>query len=93
MKFISSRELRRKSGELREKVREEDYVLTSNGKPVAIITAADEDLEQQLRVIRRAKAEMAVYNMRKRSLQKGLNKLSEKDIEAEIEDTRRNSVR
>jgi len=92
MKFISSRELRRKSGELREKVSEEDYVLTSNGKPVAIITAADEDLEQQLKIIRRVKAEMAVYNMRKRSLREGFNKLSEEDIEAEIEAARRNSA-
>ncbi len=89
MKFISSRDLRRKSGEVWEKVGEEDYIVTSNGKPVAIITAADENLEQQLNAIRRAKAEMAAYNMRKRSLQKGLNKLTPQEIEAEIDTVRR----
>ena len=92
MKFISSRDLRRKSGEVWEKVGEEDYIVTSNGKPVAIITAADENLEQQLSAIRRAKAELAVYNMRKHSLQKGLNKVTSQVIEAEIDAVRRSKA-
>ncbi len=91
MKFISSKELRQKSGEVWEKVKEDDYVITSNGKPVAILTAVTDDLEQQLNAMRLAKAGMAVFNMRKRSIQKGLNNLTENEIEAEIKAARRDA--
>ena len=91
MKFISSKELRQKSGEVFEKVKEEDYVITSNGKPVAILTAVTDDLEQQLNALRLAKAEMAVFNMRKRSIQNGLNYLTENEIETEIKAARRDA--
>ena len=91
MKFISSKDLRQKSGEVWEKVKEEDFIITSNGKPVAILTSIDEDIEQQLRTIRRAKAEVSVFNMRKAALQNNLDSLSETAIEAEIKSYRQES--
>ncbi len=93
MKFISSKDLRQKSGEVWEKVKEEDFIITSNGKPVAILTSIDEDIEQQLRTIRRAKAEVSVFNMRKAALQNNLDSLSETAIEAEIKSYRQESSR
>ena len=93
VKFISSKDLRQKSGEVWEKVKEEDYIITSNGKPVAILTAADEDIEQQLKTIRRARAEISVFNMRKAALQNNLDDLSDATIEAEIKAYRQESSR
>ena len=93
MKFISSKNLRQKSGEVWEKVKEEDYIITSNGKPVAILMAADEDIEQQLKTIRRSRAEISVFNMRKAALQNNLDDLSEATIEAEIKAYRQESSR
>ncbi|MGM0652844.1 MAG: type II toxin-antitoxin system Phd/YefM family antitoxin [Bacillota bacterium] len=93
MKFISSKDLRQKSGEVWEKVKEEDLIITSNGKPIAILTSADEDIEQQLSTIRRAKAEVSVFNMRKNALQNNLDGLSEAAIEAEVKSYRQESSR
>lgn len=93
MKFISSKDLRQKSGEVWEKVKEEDLIITSNGKPIAILTSADEDIELQLRTIRRAKAEVSVFNMRKTALQNNLDSLSDAAIDAEVKSYRRDSSR
>lgn len=88
MKFLSSRDLRQKSGEIWKNIEHEDYIVTSNGKPVAILTGAEDDLELQLKAIRRAKAEIAVYNMQKRAIESGLSNLSDDEIEAEIKAAR-----
>ena len=93
MKFISSKDLRQKSGEVWEKVKEEDLIITSNGKTIAILTSADEDIELQLRTIRRAKAEVSVFNMRKTALQNNLDSLSDAAIDAEVKSYRRDSSR
>ena len=93
MKFISSKDLRQKSGEIWEKVKEEDLIITSNGKPIAILTSADEDIELQLRTIRRAKAEVSVFNMRKTALQNNLDSLSDAVIDAEVKSYRQESSR
>ncbi len=89
MRFISSGDLRQKSGEVWESVEEEDFVITVNGKPVAILMAAEEDLGMQLKAIRQARAELAVFNMQRLSEQKGLTDLSDEEIEAEIKAARR----
>lgn len=93
MKFLTSRDLRQKSGEVWEKIGEEDYIITSNGKPIAILTAASEDLEQQLQILRHTKAEMAVYNLQKQAAQSGLDKLTDQDVEAEIQAARQEALR
>jgi len=93
MKFISSKDLRQKSGEVWEKVKEEDLIITSNGKPIAILTSADEDIELQLRTMRRAKAEVSVFNMRKTALQNNLDSLSDAAIDAEVKSYRQESSR
>lgn len=84
MKFVSTRDLRQKSAEVLKSVKDDDYVITSNGKPVAVLTAIDNDLELQLQAIRRARAELAVYNMQKGSMENQLDQLTEADIEAEV---------
>ena len=85
VKFLSTRMLRNQPGAVRKLAQEDDLVLTANGKPVAILVAVDEqEFEETAQAIRRARAQMAVSRMRRESARRGLERLSESAIEAEI---------
>ena len=83
MRFISVREFRGKSGDVwKELAEEQELVITSNGKPIAIISAVSEEtLEDSLRAIRRARAMAAVDAMQRQSAKRGLGP---EDVETEI---------
>lgn len=83
MRFISVREVRRKLSEVwKELAKERELVITSNGKPIAIVSAVSEEtLEISLRAIRRARAMAAVEAMQRGSANRGLES---EDVEAEI---------
>ena len=83
MRFISVREFRGKSGDVwKELVEEQELVITSNGKPIAIVSAVSEEtLEDSLRAIRRARAMAAVEAVQRQSAKRGLGP---EDVEAEI---------
>ncbi|HET6430408.1 MAG TPA: type II toxin-antitoxin system prevent-host-death family antitoxin [Phycisphaerae bacterium] len=91
MKFITVRDLRSRSAEVWRKLREEqDLVITSNGKPIAIVSATDEDhFEQTLGARRQARALCAVKELQERSVKRGLDRLGREDIEAEIRGARK----
>lgn len=91
MRFVTVRDLRLKSGEIwRELKKEGDMVITSNGKPVAVLSGIDSDhLEEYMRVLRRARAALAINKIQENSRRKGLDKLSGAEIEAEIQAVRR----
>lgn len=91
MQFMAVRDLRGKSAEAWEKLEQErELVITSNGKPIAIMTAvSEENLEEALTVMRRLQAIMAAEAMQKRSAEKGLDKLSAREIDDEIRAVRR----
>lgn len=91
MKFITIRDFRSKSARIqRELPREKEMVLTSNGKPVAIISAVSEaDLEETLAAIRRARATLAVTILQSASLARGKNYLTAADIDREIKGARK----
>ena len=91
MRFISVRELRGKSALIWQELTEEnDMVVTSNGKPIAILSNTSEDtLEESLAAIRRARALVAVTAMQQGSLEAGTDRLSSKEIDNEIEVARR----
>ena len=86
MRFISVRDLRSKSAQVwRELDRERELVITSNGKPIAIVSATDEvHFEQSLRELRQARALQAVNELQEQSVQAGRDKLSDRGIDAEI---------
>ncbi len=88
LKFLKTRDLRQKTAEVLQNIKDEEYVITSNGKPVALLSAVDDDLELQLQAIRRARAELSVYNMQKRAIDNQLDRLTEEEITAEIEAAR-----
>jgi len=89
MKFVNTRDLRQKTGDILKAVNDEDYIITSNGKPVAILSPVEADLDRQLQTLRRARAEAAVFNIQKRSAEKQLDQLTDEQIEAEIKAARK----
>lgn len=85
MKFVSTRELRNRPGYVRDLAQNEELVLTANGKPIAILLAVEEDgLEDAARVIRQAKALLALSRLRQQAARKGSDKMSSADIDREI---------
>src|SRR5919106_884658 len=90
MKFVSSRDLRINPGAVWKRLRQEkDLVITSNGKPVGVLTFADEDsLEDVLTTLRQGRALSATARIRQRANEKGLDRLSDHAIETIINRTR-----
>ena len=86
MKFVSSRELRISPGTVWRKLdQEKDLVVTSNGRPVGVLTLANEDnLEDVLGSLRAGRAQRAALDLRRTAAARDLHKWSEKDIQAVI---------
>lgn len=91
MKFITVRDLRGRPGHVWSQLaRERDVILTSNGKPIAILSAVSEEtLEDSLAAIRRARATAAVEKIQAQSVERGANKISLDEINAEIRTARK----
>ena len=91
MRFVSVRELRGRSAAVwKELAEEKDLVITSNGKPIALLSATSEEtLEESLAAVRRARALAAVTAMQQASLKAGTDRLTRKEIDAEIEAVRK----
>jgi antitoxin (DNA-binding transcriptional repressor) of toxin-antitoxin stability system len=89
MEFISVRDFRIRPGEIWEKLKDQDLVVTSNGRPIAILSPVEgENIEETFALLRRLRAQMAVSRMRKEAAEAGLDRLSEEEIEAEIRKAR-----
>jgi len=85
MRFISVRDMNTRPKEIWERIKEEELVITSNGKPIALLSAVSEEtLEKTLRMMRRSRALMALEEMQKKSLAAGLNKMTDAEIESRI---------
>jgi antitoxin (DNA-binding transcriptional repressor) of toxin-antitoxin stability system len=91
MKFITVRDIRTSPAEIWKQLSEEqEMVITNNGRPIALLTPlSDETLEETLSAVRRARAVNAVHQMRRLARERGLDEMSEDDIQAEIEAARR----
>ncbi len=91
MKFITVRDLRGRSGQVWTKLaREREVILTSNGKPIAILSSVSEEtLEESLVAVRRARAVTAVEKLQRQSIQAGTNVLSPEEITSEIKAVRK----
>ncbi|MHB1276068.1 MAG: type II toxin-antitoxin system Phd/YefM family antitoxin [Candidatus Humimicrobiaceae bacterium] len=90
MKFVSVRDFRIRPGDIWKQLKiDKDIIITSNGKPIAILNPVEaENLESSITVLRRARALLALEEIQKESALKGIDKLSEEEIEEEIESSR-----
>ena len=95
MKFISVRDLRGKSAQVwKELPQEREMIITSNGRPIAIIAAiSDSNLEESLSAFRQARAVEAVASLQRRSVKMGNDKITMDEIDAEIKAVRKKRAR
>ena len=87
MKFLSVRDLKTKSSQVwKELAGQKEMIVTSNGRPIALLSSINENnLEQVLTAFRRARATNAVASIQYESTQKGTDKISMDEINVEIE--------
>lgn len=95
MKFLSVRDLRGKSAQVwRELPGEREMVVTSNGRPIAVLTAVDErSVEKSLAAWRQVRATQAIASIQQDSMLKGTDKITMDGIDAEIKKARRSRRR
>ena len=91
MDFVSIRDLRTRSAAIWESLAEaKDLVVTSNGKPVAVLSAATPStLDATLAALRQARAQLAVVNMQRQAREAALDQWSPDEVHAEIKEARR----
>jgi antitoxin (DNA-binding transcriptional repressor) of toxin-antitoxin stability system len=69
---------------------ESEFVVTNNGKPIALLTPlSDETLEDTVSAVRRAKAINAMKKMQETSVSLGNDKMTLEEINAIIKDVRK----
>lgn len=90
MRFFTDREFRNEPGKIREALDTQDIVMTSRGKPYAVLLPVNdsEDVEKVLLLASRIRAQMALSSVRKKAAESGLDNVTEAEIEAEIRDVR-----
>ncbi|HBU06281.1 MAG TPA: prevent-host-death protein [Nitrospiraceae bacterium] len=95
MKFLSVRDLRGKSAQIwKELPGEREVVVTSNGRPIAILAAITEkNLEESLSAFRQSRAVEAVVSLQRSSVEQGTDKISLAEINAEIKAVRKKRSR
>ena len=86
MKFITIRDLRSNTSQLREDLEaEREVVVTANGRPFAVMTRVDGDsVEEEVNAIRSARAQAAVSRIRAKARNEGLDRLSMDQVDAII---------
>ena len=95
MRFVSVRELRERSASIWKALAEErDLVITSNGKPIALLSATSgESLEESLGAVKRARAQAAASAMQLAAQKAGIDQMSLDDINSEISAARAKRTR
>ena len=95
MKFLTVRDLRSKSAQIwKDLPDEQEMVITNNGRPVAILSAINEsNLETSLNSIRRARIADAISSLQQESVKNETNKITNDEINDEIDATRKSIKR
>jgi antitoxin (DNA-binding transcriptional repressor) of toxin-antitoxin stability system len=95
VKFLSVRDLRGKSAQVwKDLPREREMVITSSGRPIAILAAVNEsNLEEAVSAFRQARAVEAVAALQRRSVEQGKDRLSLEEINAEVNEVRKKRAR
>lgn len=90
MKLLSVRDLKTKSSQVwKDLPDQKEMIITSNGRPIAILSSVNENnLEQVLSAFRQARAIEAVTSMQYESVRKGTDKITIEEINKEIKAVR-----
>lgn len=95
MKAITIRDLRSQPRQVQSTLaRDGEALLTSSGKPVAVLIAVDaETVDETLAMIRKARAQQALGAIRSAAKAGGVDKISTAAIERIVKKTRRRKAR
>jgi prevent-host-death family protein len=91
MKMISDREFRNQPGKVRKELAEQDVIMTSRGKPYAVLLPVRDqsEVEQVLELASRIRAQMALSSVRGKAAEADLNEIPDSELEEEIEHVRK----
>jgi len=91
MRFVTVREFRANTANVRRQLEtEREIVLTSNGKPFAMLTPLQSDtVEEEVSAIRQARARLAIDRIREHAARSGLDTMTMPQIDALITKARR----
>ena len=91
MRIVTVKDLRSNIKQIRQRLgKEKEMVLTSNGKPFAVITSVSGDtLEKELTMLRQYRTYVAIANLQEQSTKKGNDRIALKEISAEISAVRK----
>jgi prevent-host-death family protein len=91
MDYVTVRELRDKSGEIWQRVETgEEFVVTRNGLPCALLLHAEPaEVEDLLRAHRAARLGAVVKRLQQQVRERGVGPVTDGDIQAEIDAVRR----
>ena len=86
MNLITVRDLRNRSGEVwRRLAQQQELIVTSNGRPVALLASVNEDdVGKTLAMLRRARAQVAASRMRETAVTAGADRMTLDEINEEI---------
>ncbi|MBF0328616.1 MAG: type II toxin-antitoxin system Phd/YefM family antitoxin [Nitrospirae bacterium] len=95
MRFLSVRDLRGKSAQIwKELPSEKEMVITSNGRPIAILASATEaSLEESIASFRQSRSIRAAADLQLKSVEQGTDKITMDEINAEIKAVRKKRTR
>ena len=95
MKTLTIRDFRTRPKQAQRTLASEgEAVLTSNGRPVAVmVKVSDESLDETVETIRRARALAALREIRRQAKARGLDSMSMKEIDAIIQKARKERSR
>ena len=91
MKFVTIREFRGNAATVRKELEtEREIVLTSNGKPVAMLTpVAPDTVEEEVSAIGEARARLAIDRIREHARKTGLDKMTMREVDDLVAKVRR----
>ncbi len=91
MKIVTIRDFRTGPRQVqRALLKEKEALLTSNGRPVALMLSVNSDsLDETVETVRRARALRALREIRREARERGLERLSPGEIDAIIARTRK----
>ncbi len=85
MKFLSVRDFRNRPGKVWKALKDDDFVVTANGKPVGLLIGVpDAELETSILALRRARAAIAVSRLRASARAHDADRWTPRQIDAEI---------
>ena len=91
MKFITIRDLRSNTAQLRKDLEtDREIVVTANGRPFAVMTRVEPNkMDEELTAIRRARARAALSRIRTKAKADGLDRMTMAEIDWIIAKARR----